>query len=70
MTIQDHPFQIFCFGRYLEPVGGLLTQYQEQVYREIKRFNGDMLQAATSLGLSPANVYAHVQHIRDKGWPV
>lgn len=69
--IEDRPFQIFCFGRYMEPPDGEpLTEVQKRVLQAMRKCEGDEAETAKSLGISRYKVQSHVSLIRSKGWKV
>ena len=67
-TVQEIPFQMFVYGRYVEREGHKdLTEMQKNVRYAMRKYGNQAL-AAKSLGVSPQCVQGHVSLIESKGW--
>ena len=70
ITIDDQFFQIFCFGRYIKPVNGELSETQKITLASFKRFNGDIEKMAVYQRITKMRVRSHLVSIKNKGWEV
>ena len=69
-TVQEYPFQMFVYGRYIEMDGSkALTEMQKNVRYAMRKYGNQAL-AAKSLGVSPQCVQGHVSLIESKGWSI
>ena len=71
MTLFDEKqFQLFCYNRYLEPYRAPLTESQKITCSALKKYGGDISQAATYMRMSREKIRSHITSIEQKGWTV
>ena len=69
-TVQEYPFQMFVYGRFLELDGHKgLTEMQKRVRAAVRKYP-TQAEAAKSLGVSPQCIQGHVSLIISKGWSI
>lgn len=67
ITIDDRQWQLFTFGRYIQPAHKALTSTELKVYNMVN-VGYDAYQIGERLNIRPRNVFGYIQTIKSKGW--